>query len=135
MSPPDIRVLVLDNEPRLCRMLSMELKDAGFTSVATYNLDEATREVEKEIPDLFLFDIALSDRLTGFEFAEVLMSEYPVLAPLNFFFLSAWLDKFHAPSQFLAEHIFHKPLHDEAFTKLANRMLKAVNTRRGISDE
>ena len=53
------RVLALDDEPQMLRLVRNTLSDAGYTPIVTGDPDEALRLIEVEKPDLVLLDLML----------------------------------------------------------------------------
>ena len=53
------RVLALDDEPQMLRLVRNTLSDAGYTPIVTGDPDEALRLIEVEKPDLILLDLML----------------------------------------------------------------------------
>ena len=60
------KVLVVDDEPRNVRLLSMILKTQGYDVLQGYSGEEALEKVETESPDLILLDIMMP-RMNGYE--------------------------------------------------------------------
>ena len=53
------RVLAVDDEPQVLRLVRNTLSDAGYTPIVTGDPDEAVRLIEVEKPDLILLDLML----------------------------------------------------------------------------
>ena len=53
------RVLAVDDEPQVLRLVRNTLSDAGYTPIVTGDPDEALRLIEVEKPDLILLDLML----------------------------------------------------------------------------
>ena len=53
------RVLAVDDEPQMLRLVRNTLSDAGYTPIVTGDPDEALRLIEVEKPDLILLDLML----------------------------------------------------------------------------
>ena len=53
------RVLALDDEPQMLRLVRNTLSNAGYTPIVTGDPDEALRLIEVEKPDLILLDLLL----------------------------------------------------------------------------
>lgn len=75
-----IRVLVVDDEPGILRVLSIQLKIHGYEPVTTLSGMEAIELVRAREPDLVLLDILLPD-INGLEVLEKLrsFSQVPVV--------------------------------------------------------
>ncbi len=64
--PPEKKILVVDDEPRMVQFISMNLKLEGFLVTTAYNGYEALEKVSREMPDLAVLDIMMPD-MDGFE--------------------------------------------------------------------
>lgn len=53
------KILIVDDEPLVIKVLTKKLKAEGFEVVAAYDGQEALLKVEKEKPDLILLDIIM----------------------------------------------------------------------------
>jgi DNA-binding response OmpR family regulator len=67
----DAKILVVDDEPNLLRMVSYTLQTEGFEVVVAQNGAEALDKVQTEKPDLVLLDVMLPD-MSGVEVCEQL---------------------------------------------------------------
>ena len=72
------RVLVVDDEPNICALLSQTLRLTGFEVSAAGTGGEALVSAERFRPDLIVLDVMLPD-LDGFEVARRLTDRVPVL--------------------------------------------------------
>jgi two-component system response regulator AtoC len=61
-----IRVLVVDDEPAICRMFSTALKQDGYTALAAGSAEEALRILSREPVDVVVSDVHMpgADGLT-----------------------------------------------------------------------
>lgn len=77
---PD-KILVVDDEPRLIRLVTEILRAVGFRVIAASSGEQALAMVALEQPDLVLLDIAFSAGIDGFETCRRLreFSDLPVL--------------------------------------------------------
>jgi len=64
--PEEKKILVVDDEPRMVQLISMNLKMEGFNVATASNGFEAVEKVTRELPDLVLLDIMMPD-MDGFE--------------------------------------------------------------------
>lgn len=73
-------VLVVDDEPGILRVLSIQLRLHGYDAVATLSGVEAVELVRTREPDIVLLDILLPD-MNGFEVLEKVrgFSQVPVI--------------------------------------------------------
>jgi len=64
--PDEKKILVVDDEPRMVQLISLNLKLEGFTTVSAPDGYQALEKVTREMPDLVLLDIMMPD-MDGFE--------------------------------------------------------------------
>lgn len=67
------RILVVEDDPRLCRMISDHLQGLGFGVLVAHDGPKALRIVEEDSPDLILLDITLPT-LDGLEVCRAVRS-------------------------------------------------------------
>ncbi|MGI5291771.1 response regulator transcription factor [Nonomuraea polychroma] len=61
MSPPEARLLVVDDEPNIRELFSASLRMAGFEVLTAADGMEALRVAEESSPDLVMLDVMLPD--------------------------------------------------------------------------
>ncbi len=83
----DAKILVVDDEPNLLRMVGYTLQTEGFVVVVAQNGAEALEKVQTEKPDLVLLDVMLPD-MSGVEVCEQLRKR-PEAIDLPIIMLSA----------------------------------------------
>jgi DNA-binding response OmpR family regulator len=66
-APPAAKILVVDDEPRLVRLVSEILKAAGYRVVSAASAKSATEAVAIEQPNLVLLDVLLGAGPTGYD--------------------------------------------------------------------
>ncbi len=67
MSLPETKkILVVDDEPRMVQLITMNLKLEGFDVISAPDGYQALEKVTKEIPDMVILDIMMPD-MDGFE--------------------------------------------------------------------
>ncbi len=71
------KILVIDDDQKLNRLLSDYLSKFGFTVTACTHPQEGLKTLKKEMPDLVILDIMLPD-LDGFEVCKKIRQEYSV---------------------------------------------------------
>jgi len=82
------RILVVDDEPTITRLLKLNLEQTGDYEVATENVSKtAVATAEKVRPDLILLDVMMPD-LDGGNLASALQSR-PALREVPIVFLTA----------------------------------------------
>ncbi|HET6444837.1 MAG TPA: response regulator transcription factor [candidate division Zixibacteria bacterium] len=75
------RILLVDDEPKLVRLVWEVLTATGFDVIATGSGREAVQKVALEQPDLVLLDIVLADEIDGYEVARQVrkFSDVPII--------------------------------------------------------
>jgi CheY-like chemotaxis protein len=66
MEAAPARIMVIEDDPDLMRLLSHTLKSAGFDVVQAYGGEDALRKVKLHKPDLILTDLAMP-KMSGVE--------------------------------------------------------------------
>ncbi len=82
------RVLVVDDEPYILKILSFKLRLIGMLPFEATTSEEALRVVREERPDVVLLDISLPHGLTGFDLCRIL-KENPATSPVPIVILTA----------------------------------------------
>ena len=79
--PHKKRVLIVDDEPRIGRILALKLGLFGYEVITRTSGADALKAVETQIPDVMLLDIVMLD-MDGFQVLERLrtFSQLPVIA-------------------------------------------------------
>jgi two-component system KDP operon response regulator KdpE len=70
MIEPKLRILVVDDEPKLVRLVREVLTASGFTVLSCGSGERAIEMVAMEQPDLLLLEIVLSEDVDGFKVAQ-----------------------------------------------------------------
>ena len=80
MKEPGPLILVVDDEERIVRFITMNLELEGFRVIAAFSGMEALRRVREDLPDLVLLDVMMPE-LDGFETLRLLResSDVPVI--------------------------------------------------------
>jgi two-component system KDP operon response regulator KdpE len=75
------RILLVDDEPKLVRLVWEVLTATGFEVIVTGRGGEAVQKVALEQPDLILLDIVLADHVDGYEVAKQVreFSDVPII--------------------------------------------------------
>ena len=102
-----VRVLVVDDDPRLVAVLSDMLRGEGHTVTTATNGDEALEAFDPALHDVVITDLGMP-RTTGWEVAERVKSKSPETAV---FLLTGWGESVsaHESSQFV-DRIIAKPV-------------------------
>jgi CheY-like chemotaxis protein len=86
------RILVVDDEPAITRMIQLNLEQTGRYDVRTENLGRNAIQAAREFrPDLILLDVMMPGML-GSEIGERLQAD-PELRSIRFVFLTAMVSK------------------------------------------
>lgn len=64
--PGGARIMVIEDDPDLMRLIAHTLKRAGFTVVQAYGGEDALRKMKAQPPDLILTDLAMP-KMSGVE--------------------------------------------------------------------
>ncbi|MHA1539409.1 MAG: sigma-54-dependent transcriptional regulator [Alphaproteobacteria bacterium] len=79
----DTDILIIDDETDIRLMLAEALKEHGYRSRATVNVNDARLAIEKKRPDLLILDIWMrASRIDGLEFLRQIKRDYPSLPVL-----------------------------------------------------
>ncbi len=82
------KVLVVDDEPYILKILSFKLRLTGLEPVEASGGEDALRIVREQSPDLVLLDVSLTPGLTGFDLCRIL-KENPATAHIPIIMLTA----------------------------------------------
>jgi DNA-binding response OmpR family regulator len=82
------KVLVVDDEPYILKILSFKLRLTGLEPVEAASGEDALRLVREASPDLVLLDVSLTPGLTGFDICRIL-KENPATAGIPIIMLTA----------------------------------------------
>ena len=83
-------LLVVDDNPGVCQLISDSLRDEGYQVVQAYNGEEALAQASKTTPALVISDINMPG-MTGLELLDKIKSQFPFL-PMENKFLK-WINK------------------------------------------
>jgi CheY-like chemotaxis protein len=72
--PGAARIMVIEDDPDLMRLLSHTLKSAGFNVIQAYGGEDALRKVKAQKPDLVLTDLAMP-KMSGVEVIHQIKSD------------------------------------------------------------
>ncbi len=81
------RILLVDDEPQLVKVIKMRLEGAGYSVLAARTGQQALKLVKEEKPDLIILDIVMPD-IDGFQICNILRSQYKT-SHIPIIFLSA----------------------------------------------
>lgn len=69
------KILVVDDEDHICRVVALRLSDAGFQVVTAPNVDSALKAAAQDRPDLVITDYQMPGR-TGVDLCYALQATY-----------------------------------------------------------
>jgi len=86
------RILVVDDDPELVRLLGAYLKQAGFEVLSAYDGESALHILRRERPDLVLLDLMLPDR-DGWDVTRIVRAD-PDLGSVPIIMLTARVEDY-----------------------------------------
>ncbi len=121
------KILVVDDEPQIVRLLSLRLEEAGHTLVGTGSVHKAKELLRREIFDLLITDVHLPDGsgLALLEHEKDALGAAPVIVVTGF---GSIRDAVHAMQQGATEYVL-KPFELEAMVLLVERTLDTARIR------
>lgn len=84
------RILVVDDDKEVVRLMQAYLEQAGFDVLTAYNGETAVHKMRREKPDLLLLDLMLPDR-DGFDITRLMRSD-STLSRIPIIMLTARVD-------------------------------------------
>jgi DNA-binding response OmpR family regulator len=72
------KILIIDDEPEICKMITEFLFDAGYSSSYALNGPDGLAMVKKDLPSLVLLDIGMPG-MDGIEVMRLLHEQFPAL--------------------------------------------------------
>ena len=58
---PMAKILIVDDEPEICKGISEYLREAGYETLTAYRGEEGYNQIQDQKPDLVILDLALPD--------------------------------------------------------------------------
>jgi DNA-binding response OmpR family regulator len=86
-SGPTRRILIVDDNPRLLRMLEMRFSESGYQATVMERVKDALITSITEKPDLIIADVMMPE-ISGWEFKK-LLNNIPSMADIPFIFITA----------------------------------------------
>jgi CheY-like chemotaxis protein len=72
------KILIIDDEPEICKMLSESLFDAGYSTSYALNGPDGLAMIKKDFPSLVLLDIGMPG-MSGTEVMRLIREQFPDL--------------------------------------------------------
>jgi CheY-like chemotaxis protein len=72
------KILIIDDEPEICKMLAQSLFDAGYSTSYALSGPEGLAMIRKDLPSLVLLDIGMPG-MGGLEVMRFIHEQYPEL--------------------------------------------------------
>ena len=119
---PDTKVLIVDDEPDICFLLSNILRRRNVDTGVAGSLAEATMELSARIPNVIFLDNSLPDG-KGVEFIQYVKDHYPLTKVIMVTANDSYSDKSAAMSHG-ADIFLGKPLTRELVNAALDSVLK-----------
>lgn len=72
------KILIIDDEPEICKMVTETLFDAGYAASFALNGPDGLALIKKDLPSLVILDIGLPG-MDGVEVLRLIREEHPAL--------------------------------------------------------
>jgi len=116
------RVLVVDDEMHLARILQFTLKNAGYDVYLAYDGREALEKVSEVNPDLVILDLVLP-LVDGYKVCNTIKSN-PTTDHIPVIILTARdLDTLQFDEEIMADEIMQKPFNTDKLLDEINRLI------------
>jgi CheY-like chemotaxis protein/HPt (histidine-containing phosphotransfer) domain-containing protein len=124
-STPAMRVLLVDDDPEICLMVTHLLRGAGYVVDEAHDAAAAAAALGHALPDVILMDVML-DAEDGVEAAAALFRSIAGPPPRLVFLTGAVrAEQFERMNAAGAAGIIHKPFDPESFLALFERLIGA----------
>lgn len=120
------RILIIDDEEKLCALVSTFLEKKGYSAVSAKNGKQGIKAAHYRAPDLILLDINMP-KMDGFAVLKQLKSD-PKTMSIPVIMLTGREDEDSklTASSLYSEHYITKPFDLEELDKKINQMLEIV---------
>lgn len=126
------RILIVDDEPNIVRLLSMSLKSDGYETYSAYDGKQAFEVFEKEKPDIVVTDIKMPE-MDGLELLKKIKqtdSETEVIIVTG----HGDIDSTIIALQYGASDFINKPVRDEALAIALKRAQAKIAIRQKLNE-
>ncbi len=72
------KVLIIDDEPEICKMVTESLFDAGYSASYALNGPDGLAMIKRDLPSLVLLDVGMPG-MDGIEVMRLIREQYPAL--------------------------------------------------------
>ena len=72
------KILIIDDEPEICRMVAEFLFDAGYSASCALNGPDGLAMIKKDLPSLVLLDVGMPG-MDGIEVMRLIHEQFPSL--------------------------------------------------------
>lgn len=72
------KILIIDDEPEICKMVTEFLFDAGYTASYALNGPDGLAMIKRDLPSLVLLDIGMPG-MDGIEVMRLIREQFPAL--------------------------------------------------------
>jgi Response regulators consisting of a CheY-like receiver domain and a winged-helix DNA-binding domain len=119
-------ILIVDDDPNIRELISVNLLSAGYTVIEASNGREAMGKMQESPPDLIVLDIMMPE-IDGWEFCKFVRDD-PLLEKIKIIMLTAKgteKDKLIGREIFRADEYMTKPFDIDELKKNVERLLHA----------
>lgn len=78
------KILIIDDEPLVVKLLSKKLKDNGYKTIGTYDISQCIKIAKEEKPDLILLDLKMPPESGISVFKNLKISIFTSMIPIIF---------------------------------------------------
>jgi DNA-binding response OmpR family regulator len=119
------KILIVDDEPHIVKMVELRLKAHGYNVVAAYDGQEGLDKVKQEKPDLIILDLMLP-KLDGYKVCDTLKADEECKdIPIVMLTASAELENVKSGLQKGADSYLTKPFKPETLLGIIEGLLGA----------
>ncbi|MEM3421360.1 MAG: response regulator [Candidatus Hadarchaeum sp.] len=118
------KILVLDDDPHICRAVKLLLEGEGFRVATAQDWQECLAKLEEEKPDLILLDI-LMPTIVGLSALRLIKESHPQTKVIMFSVLGSKLCR-QLSSELGAVDFITKPFDNEDLIKRVKQALERV---------
>jgi YesN/AraC family two-component response regulator len=129
---PVNKILIVDDEELIVRLLSMSLKSDGYHTLAAYNGEDGLKIVKNESPEIIITDIKMPG-MDGLEFLKKI-KEYDPDKEVIIVTGHGDIDSTITALQYGASDFINKPVRDESLTIALERAKEKIAIREKLAE-